>query len=283
MPEAMPDFPWYDSPWLSSYVRAKAWITRAHPARLAEFEARLAPLRTDPAFEAKGIPQVFDEGTLHKIRDAIRSLKAAQLELHEARDFGRFIVHDHRYFVELQRGLAGLVSEQVGEQVEPSYNFLSLYSRTGVCGVHLDAPSAKWTLDVCVEQSIDWPIYFSQVVPWPEDNDYTEPGWQARIKSDPSLRFTSHSLKPGSALAFSGSSQWHFRDPLPRAPGSGNFSNLLFFHFIPRGTAEWVEPQRWPVLLGLPELGDIIGTFSGLSPGRVQSVAPETLSPAKLR
>jgi hypothetical protein len=116
-----------------------------------------------------------------------------------------------------------------------------------------------------------------------EPGDYVGPDWQARIKSDPSLRFTSHSLKPGSALAFSGSSQWHFRDPLPRAPGSGNFSNLLFFHFIPRGTAEWVEPQRWPVLLGLPELGDIIGTFSGLSPGRLQSVAPETLSPAKLR
>jgi len=259
MPEAMTGFPWYDSHWLSSYLRAKAWIARAQPARLAEFEAGLAPLRTDPAFEVKGLPRVFDEDALRRIRETIRNLEPAQLEFHEARDFGRFIVHDHPYFTELQRGLAGLVGEHVGEPVEPSYNFLSLYSRTGVCAPHLDAPSAKWTLDVCVEQSIEWPVYFSRVVPWPEDAGYTGPDWQERIKRDSGLRFTSHRLEPGSALAFSGSSQWHYRDPLPRAAGRGNFCNLLFFHFIPCGTAEWVEPKRWPALLGLPALADILG------------------------
>lgn len=252
----MTGFPWYDSPWLATYVRAKAWIARTHPARLAEFEARLAPLRTDPAFEVKSIPRLFDEDRLQKIRNTIRDLKPAQLELHEARQFGRFIVHDHPYFTELQRGLVEAVGEAVGERVEPSYNFLSLYSKAGVCGVHLDAPSAKWTLDVCVEQSIDWPIHFSQIVPWPQASDYAGPDWQERIKRDPALRFTSYCLTPGSALAFSGSSQWHYRDPLPRAAGVGHFSNLLFFHFIPRGTTEIVEPRNWPTLFGLPGLAE---------------------------
>jgi len=258
----MSGFPWYDSPWLDTYVQAQAWIARAHPARLTEFEARLAPLHTDPAFRVKPIDRVFDEDTLQSIRHAIRALKPAQLELHEVRDFGRFIVHDHPYFTELQRALAGLVGEAVGESVEPSYNFLSLYSKAGVCGVHLDAPSAKWTLDVCVDQSIDWPIHFSQIVPWPRETDYAGPDWQERIKRDTRLHFTSCRLKPGSAVAFSGSSQWHYRDPLPLAAGRGHFSNLLFFHFIPRGMAEWVEPQRWPALLGLPALAEITERYA---------------------
>jgi hypothetical protein len=254
-------FPWYDSPWLATYLQAKAWIARTHPARLAEFEARLAPLRTNPAFEVKPVPQVFDEHTLKKIRDTIHDLKPAQLELHEAREFGRIIVHDHSYFTELQRSLVDLVGEAVGEHVEPSYNFLSLYTKAGVCGVHLDAPSAKWTLDVCVEQSIDWPIYLSQIVPWPRETDYAGPDWQERIKRDPALRFTSCCLKPGSAIAFSGSSQWHYRDPLPHAAGSGHFSNLLFFHFIPHGMAEWVGPRGWPSLLGVPALAGITDRY----------------------
>jgi len=263
----MSGFPWYDSPWLATFVEAKAWIARKHPARLAEFEARLAPLRTDPAFEVQRIARVFDETTLEKIRNTIRDLKPAQLELHEARDFGRFIVHDHPYFTELQRGLSDMVGEAVGERVEPSYNFLSLYSKAGVCGVHLDAPSAKWTLDVCVEQSIDWPIHFSRIVPWPGESDYAQADWQQRVKGDPGLRFTAHSLEPGSALAFSGSSQWHYRDPLPRAPGAGHFSNLLFFHFIPRGMADVADPRNWPSLFGLAGLAEVIDRHeAALSP-----------------
>jgi hypothetical protein len=31
----------------------------------------------------------------------------------------------------------------------------------------------------------------------------------------------------------------------------------LFFHFIPRGTAELVKPQNWARLFGIPELGGL--------------------------
>ena len=31
----------------------------------------------------------------------------------------------------------------------------------------MDAPDAKWTLDLCNEQSDAWPIHFSRIMPWP--------------------------------------------------------------------------------------------------------------------
>lgn len=257
----MSGFPWYDSPWLATFVEAKAWIVRARPEKLREFEERLAPLRTDPGFKVRRLERVFDDATLQEIRDTIRNLKASELELHEIHRFGRFVVHDHPYFTELQRSIVGLVSEAAGEAVEPRYNFLSLYTKVGVCGVHLDAPFSKWTLDLCIDQSTDWPIHFSNVAPWPEENRAYGADWQDRIKRDPTLRFTSFGLQPGSALLFAGSSQWHYRDPLPRGPGRGHFSNLLFFHFIPSGMGELVEPRNWPSRFGLPALAEITDRY----------------------
>ena len=34
----------------------------------------------------------------------------------------------------------------------PAYNFLSLYTQLDICEPHMDAPKAKWTLNVCIEQ-----------------------------------------------------------------------------------------------------------------------------------
>ena len=40
-------------------------------------------------------------------------------------------------------------------------------------------------------------------------------------------------------------------------PSRRQFCTLLFFHFIPRGTAELAQPKNWARLFGLPELGQI--------------------------
>jgi hypothetical protein len=77
---------------------------------------------------------------------------------------------------------------------------------------------------------------------------------------DPAHVFTSHALKSGEALLFSGSSQWHYRDPLPRG---GGFAHLLFFHFVPRGLGEVVEPQNWARVFDVPELAQIIARRDG--------------------
>ncbi|HXV28411.1 MAG TPA: hypothetical protein VD913_05540 [bacterium] len=248
-------YPWYDSGWLTNYTRAKAIIRKVRPKALTNFVEAFHVLRTRQDFQMKLFDRVFDDKVLEETRDVAASLRPADLELHEARAFGRFIVHDYPFFTELQQRIVPLVSEAVGEPVEPAYNFLSLYSSSGVCQVHMDSPQSKWTLDLCLNQSAPWPSYFSQVLPWPDSEIemWPEKGWEEKIKQSSSVNFTRYALRPGQAVVFSGSSQWHYRDAMPCAPDR-KFCDLLFFHFIPRGTAELVEPRNWARLFNIPEL-----------------------------
>ena len=249
-------YPWYDSSWLTKYQRAKDVIRRVQPEKLPDFVAALSGLRTGADFRTKRIPGLFDDATMATIRQTIATFQLTDLELHELKRFGRFVVHDHPFFTELQKRTIDLVSEAAGEPVEASYNFVSLYKKLGVCAVHLDAPKAKWTLDLCIEQSAPWPIHVSQVVPWPEGLTLKEDDWQGAIKESPDHEFTSYNLEPGEALIFSGSSQWHYRDPL-QLDGKEHFCSLVFFHFVPKGMLETVRPKNWARLFGIPELADL--------------------------
>jgi hypothetical protein len=247
-------YPWYDSVWLSRYARATAIIRAVRPEALAGFVDAFQVLRTSLDFRVQVLDRVFDDDTMGKIRRVVRSLRPSDLELHEARAFGRFVVHDHPYFTALQQRTLRLVSEVVGEPVEASYNFLSLYGHLGVCPPHMDSPQAKWTLDLCVNQSTPWPLYVSQVCSWPEATDgWHRQDWEARIKTSPSLRFTPWMLEPGQAVVFSGSSQWHYRDPIAGSAARQS-SELLFFHYAPKGSADLLRPERWARLFGVPEL-----------------------------
>jgi hypothetical protein len=252
-------YPWYDSVWLSKYEEAKAIIRTVRPEALAAFVDAFRIFHTRPDFKVKFLERPFDEATLDEIKRVTASLQPSDLELHEARRFGRFVVHDHPFFTELQQRTVPLVSEIVGEPVEARYNFLSLYTSKGVCEVHMDAPEAKWTLDLCIDQGAPWPIFFSDVQPWPDSvaEAWKNEGWENHIKQSRSLEFTPYTLQPGQAVIFSGSSQWHYRDPMPAAGGK-QFCTLLFFHFIPKGTAELVRPKNWARLFGIPELSKVM-------------------------
>ena len=252
-----PTYPWYDSFWLTNYERAKDVIRQVQPEKLPDFVAALSRLKTGADFRTKKIPRLFDEATMASIRQAIAAFQLTDLKLHELKRFGRFLVHDHPFFTELQKRTIDLVSEAAGEAVEASYNFVSLYKKAGVCAVHMDAPQAKWTLDLCIEQSAPWPIHLSQVVPWPEGLTLKEDDdWQRAIKESPDYKFTSYNLEPGEALIFSGSSQWHYRDPL-QLDGKEHFCSLVFFHFVPKGMLETVRPKNWARLFSIPELADL--------------------------
>lgn len=248
-------YPWYDSVWLGAYVSAKELLREKCPHRVEEFDRAFDALRTSPDFQIRVLRDVFDADTLAAIRGVIATLAPRQLELHEAQEFRRFVVHDHPYFTQLHQHIVEVVSEAAGEPVEPSYNFLSLYGPQGVCPIHMDAPVAKWTLDYCVDQSVEWPIHFSGVVPWPEPSRY-QTDWEAQIRREIGHNCSTHRLRPGEALLFAGSSQWHWRDPMP-AGGTPGHCDLLFFHFIPRGTAELVDPANWARLFKIPELADL--------------------------
>ena len=252
-------YPWYDSVWLGEYSRAKSIIRRVKPEALAGFEDAMLVFRTRPDFSVTAFERLFDDVTMEKIRQVVRTLKPTEFKLHEAQQFKRFIVHDHPYFTELQQQLTPLVSEAAGEPVEPNYNFLSLYSAMGVCPVHMDSPEAKWTLDLCLNQSEPWPIWFSQIQPWPEIDPDAEPpawlagDWEQSIKQSPSASFQAHSMDPGQAILFSGSSQWHYRNAMP-SPSRTSSCDFLFFHFIPLGTRGLLDPVNWACHFDIPEL-----------------------------
>ena len=244
---------WYDSRWLDTYLGAKEILRQTAPAKIAEFEERLSILRTPLTFKYIKLNDFFDEKFRKELQSIIRSIPKEKFEMHELQRFGRFVVHDFPHFTDLQNDLVGKVSDLVGEPVEPSYNFLSMYTKMGKCEPHLDAPFAKFTLDVCIDQSDPWPIHFSEIIPWPDDGGSLGENWQTEIKSYTGLNFKAETIMPGDAILFSGSSQWHYRDPLP-AKGSNSFCDLLFFHFIPEGSSEIIQPKNWSELFGIPEL-----------------------------
>lgn len=249
------DYPWYDSCFLRKYRAALRLIEEVKPSRAAEFIRAFAPLQTRPDFKTVPIDRVFDGDVLQEIRSIVRGISPSQFERHEVESFGRLVVHDHPRFNELQRDVQELASELAGERLVPTYNFLSLYDETGVCRPHLDSPLSKWTLDLCIDQSDEWPIHLSQVVPWPMDVRSSGPDWETRICESSALKFDSWKMQPGQAIWFSGSGQWHYRKPLtlPRA-----FCHLLFFHFTPASMVEHVEPSNWPRLFDLPELDSVV-------------------------
>lgn len=247
---------WYDSRWLAAYHGAKKVLRSTAPDRLEDFVRAFDILRTPSDFAPGHFPGVIAPELLEELRETVRAIPRESYELHEIKAMGRFVVHDWPRFSALQHSLTDSVSEWAGQAVEPCYNFLSLYTRLGVCEPHLDAPLAKWTLDICLNQSEPWPIHFSQIVPWPEEPRQLSEDWREAIVGDPALQFRSLAMQPGDAILFSGSSQWHYREPLPR-DGGKHFCDLLFLHYIPKGTAELVIPANWPRLFDLPQLAAV--------------------------
>src|SRR5579871_2162408 len=113
-------YPWYDSVWLSKYEEAKNIIRAARPEILPAFIEAFRVLHTRPDFKVKFLEHPFDADTLTEIKRVTASLHPTDLELHEARRFGRFVVHDRPFFTELQERTVPWVSEIVGEPVEVS-------------------------------------------------------------------------------------------------------------------------------------------------------------------
>lgn len=258
-------FPWYDSQFLQMFEAARRYLREVRPDLLATFEAAFEPLRTPSDFAVGQIEGLFPAEVLQRIRDEVVALPAAQLELHERTTFGRNFVHDHPYFVELQRALLPRVSDMAGRELEAGYNFLSLYGTSGRCEPHLDQPISMYTLDFCIDQSAEWPIYFSDVIDWPIAEEMNAFDAEALL-ADPAIRFTEYVLRPNNAILFSGSGQWHYREAM-KQPG---FCSLLFFHYYPKECGDLVLPASWPKVLGIPELGPLVDVLIEAFPRYMQ-------------
>jgi hypothetical protein len=254
-------FPWYDSPWLQAYVRAKAIIREVCPAALVDFEQALSVLQAPRDFQVEHLRSVLTPEEIEAVHEVVSGLRQEDYERHELFQFGRLVVHDHPEFTRLQHKFTSRVSELAGEELEPSYNFLSLYNNLGVCMPHMDAPNAKWTLDICVDQSEPWPISFSQPVRWPEEFHGNRDSWHSQILEDPSLEFSTFAPQVNEAIFFAGGNQWHYRDRIARTKAE-NFCHLLFFHFIPAGCAELVDPANWSEIFDISELAGLRAAVS---------------------
>lgn len=247
---------WYDSGFLKDYAAARMFLRLIMPEQHDRFVAAFDPLRTRPDFQVRTLTDVLDQGRMARLREVVASLGFVDLasssgSRNEKRNFGRFLYRDHPYFDTLQRELTPVVSEMVGEEVTPTYNFLSLYTDMGMCPPHMDDMMAKYTLDMCIDQNVRWPIHFSRVVDWP---DVPGEAWEAdQIVNDESLRFESFTLEPNRAVLFSGSAQWHYRNPMPKG-ATGQFCNLLFLHFTATAGAALADSRNWARYFDIAEL-----------------------------
>ncbi|MEL7444667.1 MAG: hypothetical protein AAGK02_02505 [Pseudomonadota bacterium] len=248
--------PWYDAHFLRRFEAAKHYLAEVRPDAVDQFVAGFAPLRPPFGYEIETVNQVFDERTRSRIVEIARNIPQTDRETHENRSFGRDLVWDHPYFLELQAQLVPLVSDLAGRELVTGYNFLSLYGGSGKCDPHMDEPISMYTLDYCIEQSEGWPIHFSDVVEWPtvENSQNWKP---SDVLEDPDIAWTTHTLEPNQALLFNGSSQWHYRDNI----NPGGFCNLLFFHYYPAGCENLVWPRQWHKHFDIPELEPLCELF----------------------
>ncbi len=246
-------FPWYDSNWLNLYWKTHDVLARQAPARLAVFEQAFAQVQQASDFNTTHLPDFLDSKTHQAMIDFIAELRPSNLEQHEFFQFGRMLIHDHPFFNEIQKRYVGYISDIAGEEVEVGYNFLCLYNNLGICEPHMDAPTSKWTLDICIDQSDVWPIFVSDVQPWPKPREGYPDDWQRMVKSENAGRFERYDMNPKDALVFAGSNQWHYRDRISRqAPD--NFCHLIFFHFITKDSDPLLNPANWAAMFDAPEL-----------------------------
>ncbi len=254
--------PWYDSHFLRYFAAAKAYLKEAAPQELERFTTGFEPLQ-NPASEAgiQRVDSLFQDEAHEKIQRFIHGLPKDQLERHEEAQFGRRILHDHQFVTQLQKALLPSISRLAGQDLEPGYNFLSLYGENGVCAPHMDEPISMYTLDYCIDSNLRWPIHFSRRVQWPDAAEMRN--WRPDdITGDPALEFVPHMLEPKQAILFNGSAHWHYRDPIP----AGGYSHLLFFHFHPKGAGKLVRPPLWHYHFGMPVLQPLCDLFEDYYP-----------------
>lgn len=154
-------------------------------------------------------------------------------------DEGEFIreyAHNVPFFVGIHKQLVSFASDIFGEQVMPSYCFLSMYKDNGICPLHIDRPQCRYTIDYLIrqDQPNPWPIHIGEPMTDEQRADLeaaneghpaTDEQIQARIEQE---HWRTVELHPNDAVCYSGTHSWHYRSD--RLKGT---ADLVFFHFVP--------------------------------------------------
>ena len=159
-------------------------------------------------------PHVFDDLKNHvtQIRRIFENTPFHDKDAADDDRFNRWYWHNLPLLRELhcKPAIINIASEIFGELVKPSYVFLSMYGKDGICPLHTDRPQCKYTIDYCISQKEPWEIF---------------------VNDKPYL------LNENDALCYSGTDQPHYRNTIQ----DGNFCNLAFFHFVPINFVEKLD------------------------------------------
>ena len=133
-------------------------------------------------------------------------------------------VYGHHYYpmAFFLWGLTPIVSQLVGRDLLPTYDYLRIYRQGDTCRVHSDRYSCEHSLSLTLGYSDDRP-WDLQV-----ERERTEPS--ARIDEQFSGDFASVTMKPGDAVLYEGVHHRHGRTD--RNPN--RWSAHLFLHWVDR-------------------------------------------------
>jgi hypothetical protein len=119
-------------------------------------------------------------------------------------------------------GLTPAVSQLVGKDLLPTYDYLRIYREGDICRVHSDRYSCEHSLSLTLgySEGLNWDL---QVEP-----DRTEPS--AKVDESFPAHFASVGMKPGDGVLYQGVHHRHGRTQ----PNPNRWSAHLFLHWVDR-------------------------------------------------
>jgi len=120
-------------------------------------------------------------------------------------------------------GLTPVVSEIVGKDLLPTYDYLRIYREGDICRVHYDRLSCEHSLSLTLD--------YSDGVPWPLDIGAERSDPSSRVEEDfGDERFQSLAMQVGDAVLYRGVNHRHGRV----LPNPNGWSVHLFLHWVDR-------------------------------------------------
>ena len=119
-------------------------------------------------------------------------------------------------------GLTPMVSQAVGKDLLPTYDYLRIYRKGDTCRVHSDRYSC--------EHSLSLTLGYSDDAPWDLQVEKRRTDPSAQVEENFPSDFASIGMKPGDAVLYQGVHHRHGRtDPNPN-----RWSVHLFLHWVDR-------------------------------------------------
>lgn len=179
------------------------------------------------------VNNIFSDETFDSLKHYVLHTARHSGELEEL--FHRTNIRDSKVLDELHGQLAEFASDLFKEKLRPSFSYISNYLPGGRCMLHADRAMCYKSINVLVHEDMSdekWPIRIAE--PWTDaqwgDSKYELYNSVPGNTSPDELRgvkWHEITLKPNSAVCYSGSHSWHYRPTLSKGR-----VDLLFFFFV---------------------------------------------------